>query len=566
MKGPSLVHPQVGFTGGHPLGWDATQGESHFPAILQLTLTVQFKDVLPDNDEARLILDAYRSERLRNTHTDADYACPPPNFPFGSWDSNRPLPSMVEILTQLPPRDICEGLVARYLDTTERTHRLFHVPSLRRELAAFWRKPTTASYGWLAQLFVVLALGSATEATTMQTTQTTQHGLLELAEACLRKTPVIFRADLTLCRVLCLVIIAKMASSYMCTVIDSCGMLADMAVRGCMELGLHRLGTGAASIGAGAVEESLDDRIVRARLWTAAVFLKVQQAADSGTPLLLRPCDFDAAAIGQAMQSEDDGDVFDEDQSYQIIIQALPIAINLVAAANNKTTEASTMAVCRMASHEAAIRALLLKVQTRQTNENDNDNGNDNDQDNNCGDRNTHCWDQLQKPMLEIWLRRLLLIIYQTAISASIPLSSEYPEHYQPPTSLGLSLGYARQQYLACALAILVHQRQLLEITDSPMARMLTSLFKQDFFIASVGACAVLRDGEAEEERGMDGGQKTEAGKDGDAYPLGLAAASTKATIRGALYSCIDLWARDAQKSKCNYWAYLILQRLTEGL
>ncbi|KND92499.1 hypothetical protein TOPH_02754 [Tolypocladium ophioglossoides CBS 100239] len=113
---------------------------------------------------------------------------------------------------------------------------------------------------------------------------------LQSTESCLRKTPCMFKANVTMVRVLCLIVVARLARGYSCSEIDSCGTLIDMAVRGCRELGIHKPDRGED-------KASLLDMQMCARPWTTTVFLKVRQAMNSGTLLLLRPSDFDASVI-----------------------------------------------------------------------------------------------------------------------------------------------------------------------------------------------------------------------------------------------------------------------------
>ncbi len=197
-----------------------------------------------------------------------------------------------------------------------------------------------------------------------------------------------------------------------------------------------------------------------------------------------------------------------------IIARALPVAIDVVSVANSSNHGAGT---CRLSDHQGEIRTLFQEVQTIYAIAEVND---------------RYDWRRLQRPILEIYLRRILLMIHQVGI---------------PPSSEALGKTHAQQEFLGSALAILVHQRQILEAIECPAMKMLAGLHKQDFFIAAIGACATLRN--------------SQHGIEGDG--LGM---STRQTIRDALHWCKELWARDVNSSTCNYWAYLILQRLLDAL
>ncbi|KPM39866.1 hypothetical protein AK830_g6700 [Neonectria ditissima] len=500
----------------------ALRGATHWDGMLG-----QFGDVLPSNEEARKLLDARLAQQPEGKHG-IDGFCPSENFPFGRPKNSSLVLSKLEIIARLPDGSLCDSLVERYLSVIEGTHHLFHMPSLKSEIERFWLDPATATYGWLAQFFMVLALGrEATEQAAYDDDNLLRPVFLESAELCLSKTPVLFRADTTLIRCLCLAVIVKLASVYQCSVIDSCGVLTDMAVRSCMELGLHK-----PSGGFGNTEQQ-----IRARLWTAAVFLKVQQAANSGTPLLLRRCDFEYCGLRNL--NDDELETASEswpllrytESTCQIIIaEALPAAIDIVSVANSADGNAG---VDRLVHHERQMISLLQDVQTIY---------------NDMEAIDSFGWRRLQRPMLEVYLRRMLLITHQ----ANPPSPSDH-----------LSKTYSQQQFVGSALAILVHQRQILEAIECAEMRMLAGLHKQDFFIAAVGACATLRNSK-QLEAGLDGWGLDGWGLDG--WGLGLSAASTRETIRDALYWCKELWARDVCRSTCNFWAYLILQRLLDGM
>lgn len=439
--------------------------------------------------------------------------------------------SRAEILARIPSQAVSESLVRQYLCTIEGTHRLFHIPSFEEELATFWDDPMAVSYEWLAQLFMVLALGYQATSTETQC-RLSEDGesslaqvFLQSTESCLKKTPFMFKPNTTMIRVLCLIVVAKLAGGYSCSEIDSCGTLTDMAVRGCMELGIHRPGCNGD-------RASFVDKQKCARLWTTAVFLKVQQAMNSGTPLLLRPTDFDASVVENINDDELGPNMssavasrphhqYTSSTCHILIAKALPIAIDVVSCANSPDGECTPS---QMSDHGTNIRKLLHDVQELYDLE---------PLDDRFG------WRHLQKPMLEIWLRRTLLIIHQLSTPGPMARVSDRGSLWS---------------YLGCALAILVNQRQMLEAMECPVMAMLAGLFKQDFFIAAVGACAVLRD---------DDGACTQS--EGD-WPPGMSRASTRETILEALRWCKELWEKDMYQSECSFWAHLILERLTEAL
>ncbi|XWW98850.1 hypothetical protein V2A60_006853 [Cordyceps javanica] len=284
-----------------------------------------------------------------------------------------------------------------------------------------------------------------------------------------------------------------------------------MAVRGCLELGLQNLDEKCTVL----------DQQTRARLWNTTVFLKVQQAANSGTPLLLRRCDIGHYTLRNLDDDELVNDAvpgpaseYTESACEIIISRALPIAIDVVSMANSTISAVNTLD-----HYQTDLKRLFQDVQAIYADER--------------AIKDVFDWRKPQKHMLTVYLRRILLIVHQTSLS----LSSDT-----------MTRAHLQKQFLGSALAIMVHQRQLFDDGDCFALKMVAELFKQDFFIAAVGACMTLRSCQQETAEGLE------------------LAASKRDTILEALYWCKELWLRDVHISTCNYWAYLILERLLDGL
>lgn len=64
-----------------------------------------------------------------------------------------------ELLAQLPERHIMDRLITRYFASASPSLHVMHRPTFARKYAKFWQDPDSVSMHWIAQLFMVLALG-----------------------------------------------------------------------------------------------------------------------------------------------------------------------------------------------------------------------------------------------------------------------------------------------------------------------------------------------------------------------------------------------------------------------
>ena len=62
------------------------------------------------------------------------------------------------IITTLPDRNTIQSLVEVYFETFENTHGLFHEATFKETLTMFWENSDSVEPGWLASLFLMLAL------------------------------------------------------------------------------------------------------------------------------------------------------------------------------------------------------------------------------------------------------------------------------------------------------------------------------------------------------------------------------------------------------------------------
>ncbi|KAK2606187.1 hypothetical protein QQS21_003357 [Conoideocrella luteorostrata] len=65
-----------------------------------------------------------------------------------------------DLIAQLPERHVTDRLITRYFSSMSPSQHIVHKPTFTRAYAQFWLNPTSVSLHWLAQLFMMLALGT----------------------------------------------------------------------------------------------------------------------------------------------------------------------------------------------------------------------------------------------------------------------------------------------------------------------------------------------------------------------------------------------------------------------
>ncbi|KAI0112719.1 putative C6 transcription factor [Hypoxylon sp. NC0597] len=65
-------------------------------------------------------------------------------------------------VNQLPPKDVADELVDRYLRTCETIYRILHIPTFKKDYEAYWVSQAEPNTAFLVQLKLVLAIGATT--------------------------------------------------------------------------------------------------------------------------------------------------------------------------------------------------------------------------------------------------------------------------------------------------------------------------------------------------------------------------------------------------------------------
>lgn len=503
-----------------------------------------------------------RLEQLENNRTQFCYTLQSPNYPFGLGNKCDSL-SREEILSYIPDQRTAESLVQKYLDTIERTYRLLHIPTFKDELSRFWANPAAVEDEWLAQLFMILALGLHASNTKLHSPisndvdRTMLDKFFSGAEVSLKKTSFMFIPTITTIRTLCIMVIAKQVVASSCHELDACGPLMATIVRLSMSIGLHCDPEDDSTM-------SPFDKEIRRRLWTTIAYMELQQAMSTGMPLLLRSSDFDtlppanindvdispSSYAAPALRRSDEY----TDSSFQIILaRSFPIAFDIVCLANSPS---GALEYDQVLHHNAEIKQLLYETTLIFPNSTS------------ASSNNEHEWEwiDLQRTMLDVFFRRILLVLHL-----------RYAE--DPSASIIYPVSYWSS--LECALALLVHQRHMCEedpdqgsgpdpnptLTTTPIKEQQHShartriwfaeLFKYDFFVAAVIVCIQLHRKDAPT---LDETERT-TGPHGTGIQM-----PPRQTILQTLHCCREIWARKICRSHCHFFTHLTLGKLIRTL
>ncbi|KAH6651055.1 hypothetical protein F5144DRAFT_72228 [Chaetomium tenue] len=204
------------------------------------------------------------------------------NFPFGSPSSPSFFENRDQTLQCPPPRQIVDQLVGAYFEKLEPIYHLFHYSQFTHELNEFYTNSNQYSSEWLAQLFMVLALGHATTTQNHQPLQPpnpppknpTQH-FLTTAHALLH--PHLSTPTLTTTRTLCLALIARLLN------LPGAGTSPLTSLTGMLHRSARAMHLDRAFVPPEAA--SLESEM-RQRVWTTVQLLDLQVALQADTSFI----------------------------------------------------------------------------------------------------------------------------------------------------------------------------------------------------------------------------------------------------------------------------------------
>lgn len=238
---------------------------------------------------------------------------------------------------ELPPKHIADQLLDRYLQTVETVYRILHVPSFKRDYESVWAVPgdIQPNVAFLVQLKLVLALGAVTYDDTCSLRVSATKWIYE-AQTYLSEP--IFKSRLGL-QTLQTQILLLLAQELIDVSGDAVWIAVGPLMRTAITMGLHRDPTYLP-------EMSLFQAEMRRRLWNTILELALQTSLQTGGPLLLTTCDFDA----DAPRNFDDQALFVEDSAprpdaeftdttiARVLRQTLPVRLKLAQSLNDLNT------------------------------------------------------------------------------------------------------------------------------------------------------------------------------------------------------------------------------------
>jgi hypothetical protein len=442
------------------------------------------------------------------------------NYPFSDGRGERVqfVQFTGSIISILPSRDIVESFVDNYILTFEGTHRLLHIPTFKTELARFWEVPQGVEDDWLAQLFIILALGCPRGR--REEDASLVDMFLDGAETYLSRTPFLYKPNMTTLRTMCMMVIAKHIDIVSIDDSDAGWSFLGLILRLAMASGLHR--------DPGYLDGMpMLERQMRKSVWTTVVFLNIQNSFESGMPLLLKSSDFDSPPPDN-LNDDDISNLIghveprspDEftDSTYQsLLARSFPIAFEVISLVNSP---AGTMDWSKVLDLNTKVRALLREADRLFNRAEDN------------GLEHAR-WIVLQKTSAEMYYRRMLLALHRqyTQIPNAVEL---HPESYWGS--------------LECSFAMIILQQKLDEDSNDGSLVWFAELFKGEFFISALYVALGLWRNDFNAQRN-------------DLFQL-----PEKQTATIALKSCLDIWEKKIVLSLDHFKNHLMLAMVIRGL
>ncbi|KAH8693972.1 fungal-specific transcription factor domain-containing protein [Talaromyces proteolyticus] len=450
-----------------------------------------------------------------------------PNYPMGSGYRTKNM-SKAEILTFIPDQATATFLLTKYMEDIERTHPLLHMPTFQEEFTRFWENPGTIEDGWLAQFLVMLGLSyhALRNEELMPYDEQLAIKYFQGAEICLKNTPFLVGPTITSLRTLTMMVLARRTASSTCLEADSCGPLMSTVVRLAMSIGLH-------------VDPQDDENMsiidieIRRRLWTTIVLMEVQMSITNGTPFLIRTTDFDT----RSPTNVNDDDLSPSithlnvrpmteytDSTFSIILaRSFQVTFEVMGRANSPCGFFDYEDVLR---YNSELKNLLQESSSLYQ----------------WTDASPlEEWKQLQRFMLEIYLRRVLLALHS---------------HHGLKPNADINYPISYWSTLESSLALLVTQRQMCEDINSPRGMVwLAELFKHDFYAATLTICLLLARNDS-----MYTGMDCEGPLDQHIE------IPQRETILQTLICCREIWARRICRTYCQFLSHMNLDTIISGL
>ncbi|KAI0129018.1 C6 transcription factor [Xylariales sp. AK1849] len=227
-----------------------------------------------------------------------------------------------DLISSIPPREICDQLLEQYLRIFEPMFRILHIPSFRLEYQAFWDHIVSATTQFLLKLVMVLTLGAIfhRDRAEAERVRKLAHSWIHAVQWWLTGPTERSAMNLDGMQVYCLLVLARQASSLG----GATSMTTESLIKLAFTLGLHINPACFPLL-------SVFQREMRRRLWLTVLELTIMTSLDSTLPLLVSMEDFtsdlpsnindaDIHAKSETMPKPRVGGIF-TDSSIQLLFQ-----------------------------------------------------------------------------------------------------------------------------------------------------------------------------------------------------------------------------------------------------
>lgn len=361
----------------------------------------------------------------------------PGNFPFGTPDSAR-YSSLESVHALIRTSSLeCQLYVDRYLELYQVIFPVLDTDTFQAEIADFWAAPSKADLCWLAQYLVVLGLGAFAKSRDSKLA----CEFFFASEACIAKTPFMFRPTMSNIRALCLMVIAKQVVNATCWALDSCWNVMGIVVRLAVMMALHHDWLPEYNS-----QNICRERQLRKRLWTIIVYIDIQMSLITGQPSLLPHEAILSTSEGFELQTRQGtlDDCWDS-----VLPKSFPIIFHFLSRINSNFDQISFDEVLQ---YDLELRQTMCHVAVLEGHE-------------------------ILRLTLDIFFRRVLMVLHR-----SHAMDIQAPVLY--PTSYWSSL--------ECSLAVLFHHHELSQNTYPQHIDLVGRPFMLDFFAAALTTCVHL--------------------------------------------------------------------------
>lgn len=389
------------------------------------------------------------------------------NFPFG--DPLSDLQPLEHLLSQLPGRDVVEALLRNYMRTYEKLFPLWHRASFEEEMVSFWESPQHTGRSFLAQIFMMLALSCHSAPSGIPALRNLDlvdisHSFFGLADAAFKGSQFMMIHDLAVVRTLCMAAMAKIMDLITFNDAKSCSPLLGLLVRLAESMSMHR-------------NPSLfpempeSEGFNRVKIWTTIAFIDVMSSVSSSLPLLIRNEDHDVfpypdtarASSTEASDRDQSGSMTGEVSEVQMLLsEALPLASSIVTSANSVKSEYT---YDQVENTDKRLRHILNRLS--KTNVDD------------ALDAFSLQGLMLQRAMLQIFIRRMLLILHEPFARDAENSAGHMPSRFA---------------VMECSLSLLhLHSKLSEAATLGNPVQWCLNFFKEDFGIATIYVARAIR-------------------------------------------------------------------------